>query len=124
MWNFTTWFEAIICTQKNRLSDVTLIDFFIWSGFHQGICRPIIDHPGPTEGHTSVECAPHEGSEVEASLYELVWSGGQRNPDAGEPDYESDESLDGLVDDLPEQQGKVCYDIVNMVGATWPLLLI
>ena len=44
---------------------------------------------------------------METSLYELVWSAGQRNPDTGEPDYESDDSLDGLVDDLPEQQGKV-----------------
>ena len=55
---------------------------------------------------------------METSLYELVLPAGQRNPDTGEPDYESDDSLDGLVDDLPEQQGKVGYDIVNIVGAS------
>ena len=91
---------------------------FILSGVPQEISRPVIDHTGPTEGYTSVQSAPEQRSNEDSSLYELVWSTeGHKNPDAGEVDYESDESLDGLVDDLPEQQGKVLYSIVNIVGA-------
>ena len=88
--------------------------FFILSGVPQGTSRSVIDQPGPTEGHTSVESAPEERSKEESSLYELVWSSeGHKNPDAVEIDYESDDSLDGLVDDLPEQLGKVLNGIVR-----------
>ena len=78
----------------------------------------VIDQPGPTEVHSSVESTPAERSGEESSIYELVWSAeGHKNPEAGETDYESDDSLDGLVDDLPEQLGKVLYVIINIVGA-------
>lgn len=97
----------------------TVNDLFILSGVPQGISRPVIDHAGPTEGHTSVESAPAEGSGENSSIYDLVGSTeGHKNPDAGETDYESDDSLDGLVDDLPEQLGKVLYVVVNIEGAS------
>lgn len=83
-----------------------------------------MDQRGQTEGYTSVESAPQEMSEAESSIYELVWSTeGHKNPDVGEIDYESDESLDGMVDDLPEL-GKVFYNTVThciLVGASQPL---
>ena len=107
------------CLGDLGFSKFTVKALIILSGVPQGISRSVIDHPGPTEGHTSVESAPDERSKEESSLYELVWSTeGHKNPDAVEIDYESDDSLDGLVDDLPEQQGKVLYGIVNIVGAS------
>lgn len=76
---------------------------FNLSGIHQGGSRP--DHPAAAEGRT----------EPESSIYEEVGSnrGDHRKTyDTGEDDYESDESLDGLVDDLPEL-GKVLYNTIT-----------
>jgi len=82
------------------------------------IFKLAIDQLGPTEGQTSIESAAAERSVEESSMYELVGSAeGHKNPEAGEIDYESDDSLDGLVDDLPEQQGKVLHVIINIVEA-------
>lgn len=107
------------CLSGLGFSKCSVNVLFILLGVPQGISRPVIDHTGPTEWHTSIESAPEEGSKEESSLYELVWSTeGHKNPDVGEVDYESDESLDGLIDDLPEQLGKVLYSIINIVGAS------
>jgi len=80
-----------------RNSQDHYIIFLILSGALEGLRSPVTGRPGSAAGYALVGST----SAVECPIYDAVdLKEDKKVAEPGEADYSSDDSLDGLVDDL------------------------